>query len=91
MPSSKSLTDQERAIYEWQMWVTDFGEAGQEKLKAASVMISRVGGVGSSSAWAFASGSAWRRMHLRGQIECAGRANKPSQKPKRSNKKKKKS
>ena len=40
------LTAEERAIYEWQMWVPDFGEVGQQKLKNASVMISRVGGVG---------------------------------------------
>ena len=34
-----SLTPEERATYEWQMWVEDFGEAGQEKLKAASVLV----------------------------------------------------
>jgi molybdopterin/thiamine biosynthesis adenylyltransferase len=45
-PSLPPLTDEERAIYEWQMWVPDFGEEGQRKLKAASVLISRVGGVG---------------------------------------------
>ncbi len=48
------LTDEERAIYEWQMWVPDFGETGQRKLKAASVMISRVGGVGSVVAYELA-------------------------------------
>ena len=40
------LSDEERAIYEWQMSVPNFGEAGQEKLKRASVLISRAGGVG---------------------------------------------
>src|SRR4030095_1186834 len=40
------LTDEERAIYEWQMWTPHFGEAGQEKLKAATVLVSRIGGVG---------------------------------------------
>lgn len=40
------LTDEERAIYEWQMWVPGVGEDGQRKLKAASVLISRVGGLG---------------------------------------------
>ena len=40
MSKGKPLTDEERAIYEWQMWVPDFGEAGQEKLKGASVLIS---------------------------------------------------
>ncbi|HEY6170017.1 MAG TPA: HesA/MoeB/ThiF family protein [Verrucomicrobiae bacterium] len=40
------LTAEERAIYEWQMWVPGFGEEGQRKLKAASVLVSRVGGLG---------------------------------------------
>ncbi|MCF7787745.1 MAG: HesA/MoeB/ThiF family protein [Prosthecobacter sp.] len=47
MPESPPLTDDERAIYEWQMWVPGVGEEGQRKLKAASVLISRVGGLGS--------------------------------------------
>lgn len=41
------LTDAERAIYEWQMWTPGFGEEGQERLKASTVLISRVGGLGS--------------------------------------------
>jgi len=40
------LTDEERAVYEWQMWVPDFGEAGQRALKGASVLVSRCGGLG---------------------------------------------
>src|SRR3954451_24086126 len=44
------LTDEERAIYEWQMWTPHFGEAGQEKLKAATVLVSRIGGVGGTLA-----------------------------------------
>ena len=40
------LTDTDRALYEWQMWVPGVGEEGQRKLKAASVLISRVGGLG---------------------------------------------
>ncbi len=40
------LTAEERAIYEWQMWVPGMGEEGQRRLKAASVLISRVGGLG---------------------------------------------
>ena len=54
MTSPQPLTDEERATYEWQMWVPDFGEAGQQKLKNASVMISRVGGVGSVVAYELA-------------------------------------
>jgi molybdopterin/thiamine biosynthesis adenylyltransferase len=33
------------------MWVSDFGESGQRKLKGASVLISRVGGVGGAVAY----------------------------------------
>ena len=40
------LTAEERAIYEWQMWVTGVGEEGQLKLKNARVLVSRVGGLG---------------------------------------------
>ncbi len=42
-----SLDGEERAIVEWQLGVTGFGEAGQQRLKNATVLISRVGGVGS--------------------------------------------
>lgn len=48
------LTDEERAVYEWQMWVPDFGEAGQTKLKNASVLISRIGGLGGLVAYELA-------------------------------------
>lgn len=40
------LTDTDRAIYEWQMWVPGVGEEGQRRLKGASVLVSRVGGLG---------------------------------------------
>jgi molybdopterin/thiamine biosynthesis adenylyltransferase len=40
------LTPEDYSIYEWQMWVSSFGELGQRKLKNASVLISRCGGVG---------------------------------------------
>ncbi len=45
------LTDAERARYEWQMWTPDVGEEGQRKLKAASVLVSRIGGVGGTVAY----------------------------------------
>ncbi|MEP6669515.1 MAG: HesA/MoeB/ThiF family protein [Chthoniobacter sp.] len=48
------LTAEERAIYEWQMWVPGFGEEGQRKLKGASVLISRVGGLGGVVAYQLA-------------------------------------
>jgi molybdopterin/thiamine biosynthesis adenylyltransferase len=50
MPPRKPLTDAERALYEWQLWVPDFGEEGQERLKGAAVLVSRCGGVGGAVA-----------------------------------------
>jgi molybdopterin-synthase adenylyltransferase len=49
--SLPQLSDHERAVYEWQMWVPDLGELGQRKLKNATVMISRLGGVGGTVAY----------------------------------------
>lgn len=40
------LTDTDRALYEWQMWVPGMGEEGQRRLKGSSVLVSRVGGLG---------------------------------------------
>lgn len=54
------LTDEERAIYEWQMWVPGVGEEGQRKLKAASVFISRVGGLGGVVAYELAAAGVGR-------------------------------
>lgn len=48
------LNDEERETYAWQMDVRDFGESGQQKLKGASVLISRVGGLGSVVAYELA-------------------------------------
>ena len=48
------LNEEEKAIYEWQMTVPGFGEEGQEKLRNASVMISRCGGLGSVVAYELA-------------------------------------
>jgi molybdopterin/thiamine biosynthesis adenylyltransferase len=44
------LDDHDRATYEWQLWTPGFSEASQEKLKNATVLISRVGGVGGVAA-----------------------------------------
>jgi len=46
MTDSLSLSDEERAIYEWQLWVEGFGATGQVRLKKATVLVSRCGGVG---------------------------------------------
>jgi len=49
-----NLTEAERARYQWQMWIPGFGEEGQRKLKGASVLISRCGGVGGMVAYQLA-------------------------------------
>lgn len=40
------LTPEDRAIYEWQMWLEEIGEEGQRRLRSASALVSRVGGLG---------------------------------------------
>jgi len=50
----KKLILEELDTYEWQMWVPDFGQVGQEKLKNSSVMVSRCGGLGSVVAYELA-------------------------------------
>lgn len=60
------LTAPERATYEWQMWVPGFGEAGQEKLKAASVLVSRCGGVGGIVAYELAAAGIGRLVLAHG-------------------------
>ncbi len=54
------LSDEERATYEWQIWVPEFGEAGQEKLKGATVLVSRVGGLGGVVAYELAAAGVGR-------------------------------
>jgi len=49
-----TLNEEEKATYEWQMTVPGFGKEGQEKLRNASVMISRCGGLGSVVAYELA-------------------------------------
>lgn len=46
-PAPEGLTQEERDVYAWQMDVPGFGTEGQEKLKNSTVLISRVGGLGS--------------------------------------------
>ena len=48
------LTAEERAVYEWQIWVDGFGEAGQLALRNASVLVSRCGGLGGPVAYELA-------------------------------------
>jgi len=58
--ADNELTPEEKAVHEWQMWVPDFGEAGQKKLKAASALISRVGGLGGLVAYELAAAGVGR-------------------------------
>jgi molybdopterin-synthase adenylyltransferase len=44
------LTDDDRQRYQWQLGCEGFGEAGQERLKRAAVLVTRVGGVGGAVA-----------------------------------------
>jgi len=53
-PPAESLSDEEKATYQWQMWTSDFGEEGQRRLKNSTVMISRCGGLGSVVAYELA-------------------------------------
>ena len=54
------LTDEERAIWQWQMWVPGFGEEGQERLRGASVLVSRIGGLGGVVAYELAAAGVGR-------------------------------
>jgi molybdopterin-synthase adenylyltransferase len=60
MVTRTPLSEEERATYEWQIWVPDFGEAGQETLKGASVLVSRCGGLGSVVAYELAAAGVGR-------------------------------
>jgi molybdopterin-synthase adenylyltransferase len=50
----RALTEVEKVTYEWQTWLPGFGVQGQELLKGATVLISRVGGLGSPVAFELA-------------------------------------
>jgi molybdopterin/thiamine biosynthesis adenylyltransferase len=61
-----ALTDEERSIYEWQIWVDGFGEAGQEKLKGATALVSRCGGLGGPLCYHLASAGLGRLIIAHG-------------------------
>jgi molybdopterin/thiamine biosynthesis adenylyltransferase len=48
------LTDLDRSLYEWQLDLPGLGESGQEKLRASTALISRVGGLGGPLAFSLA-------------------------------------
>lgn len=54
------LTAADRQRYAWQLDVRGLGESGQQKLKQASVLISRVGGLGSVVAYELAAAGVGR-------------------------------
>jgi len=66
MATPHVLTAEDRARYEWQMWTSDFGESGQEKLKGASVLVSRCGGLGSPVAYELAAAGVGRLVIAHG-------------------------
>ncbi len=55
-----NLNDADRATYEWQLSIPGFGEQGQLALKNASVLITRVGGVGGAVAYYLAAAGVGR-------------------------------
>lgn len=60
------LAPEEQATYEWQMWTKGFGEEGQRRLKAATVLVSRVGGVGGAAAYQLAAAGVGRLILAHG-------------------------
>jgi molybdopterin/thiamine biosynthesis adenylyltransferase len=62
------LTASDRARYEWQMWTPGVGEDGQRRLKGASVLISRVGGVGGLVAYELAAAGIGKLVLAHGGI-----------------------
>ena len=62
----RPLSDDERAVYAWQVTVPGFGEVGQQKLRDASVLISRVGGLGSVVAYELAAAGVGRLVLAHG-------------------------
>lgn len=64
------LSPDELARYEWQMWTPGLGEEGQRKLKGASVVVSRIGGVGGTVAYYLAAAGIGRLILAhRGKIK----------------------
>jgi molybdopterin-synthase adenylyltransferase len=60
MATEDALTPEERATYEWQMVVPGVGEEGQRKLKAATILVTRTGGLGGPVAYELAAAGVGR-------------------------------
>lgn len=64
--SPTELSDREYERYEWQMWSPEIGREGQRKLKSASVLVSRIGGVGGTAAMYLAAAGVGRLIVAHG-------------------------
>jgi molybdopterin/thiamine biosynthesis adenylyltransferase len=62
------LTDEERATYEWQFPVSGFSPTAQRRLKGASVLVSRVGGLGGLVAFQLAAAGVGRLILAHGGV-----------------------
>src|SRR6478672_6627946 len=60
MANEEPLAPDERVTYDWQMSVPGVGEAGQQKLKGATVLVTRVGGLGGLVAYELAAAGVGR-------------------------------
>ncbi|MEY2786981.1 MAG: Molybdopterin-synthase adenylyltransferase, partial [Verrucomicrobiota bacterium] len=65
-PSAPELTEDEIEAYGWQIPVGGFGEAAQRRLKGASVLVSRVGGLGGMVAFELAAAGVGRLVLAHG-------------------------
>ena len=63
-PAELSADELER--YQWQRWVRGFGDEGQRRLKQATVMVSRIGGVGGTAALQLAAAGVGRLILAHG-------------------------
>lgn len=59
-PAISSPSNRQLERYSWQIDVAGFGESGQERLRAASVLVSRVGGLGGLVAYELAAAGVGR-------------------------------
>ncbi len=59
-PTPQPLEEHDRSRYAWQIDVPDFGEEGQSRLKGASVLVTRCGGLGSPVAYELAAAGVGR-------------------------------
>jgi len=62
------LSPEDRALADWQLPVDGFGEQGQRRLKGASVLVSRVGGLGGNVALQLAAAGIGRLVLAHGGV-----------------------